>query len=247
MSTYYLVTATHQAPSSANSIDECLERGISSVYDTYAAELARKLQLVERKHLNKPVVVFTALCDHFAEMPVNAVAVHLFEGIPAKYLTVFKHDPQMVQSIVAGLKKGNCHLHDVYAETTDWHTKLHLWQFISLLHRFKPEFAPIQLIETTLEVKSKVFPEGQMPATKTSVRWPQLVSRFMRDVVHDETKNPWLRQFGYEVLALPLWDGHPIYDVWMENRKRTTCTLRFVCEPEWVSHLVLGQQFPSAG
>ena len=247
MSTYYLVTATHQAPSSANSIDDCLERGISSVYDTYAAELACKLQLVERKHLNKPVVVFTALSDRFAEMPVNAVAIELFEGIPAKYLTVFKNDAPLVKSIVADLKKGSCDLHHVYAETTDWQTKLYLWQFITLLHRFKPEFAPIQLIETTLEVKSKVLPEGQMPATKTSVRWPQLVSRFLRDVVHDETKNPWLMHYGYDALASPRWDGHPIYDVWMENRKRTTCTLRFVCEPEWVSHLVIGQPFPSAG
>jgi hypothetical protein len=247
MSTFYLVTATHQTSSSANSIGECLERGISSVYDTYAAELARKLQLVERKHLNKPVVVFTALCDHFAEMPVNAVAVHLFEGIPAKYLAVFKNESRLVKSIVADLKADACDLPDVYRRTTDWQTKLYLWQFMALLQRFKPEFAPIQLIETTLEVKSKVFPEGQMPATKTSVRWPQLVSRFMRDVVHDESKNPWLRQFGYAVLASPEWNGHPIYDVWMENRKRTTCTLRFVCEPEWVSHLDIGRTYPSAG
>jgi hypothetical protein len=247
MSTYYRITPTHQEPSTANSIAYCLESAVSSVWDVYAAEVGRKLACVDRKHLNKPSIVFDKLNALFAPLPPLEVAQHLFEHIPGRHLVVFKNDAALLERIRRGLRSGECDLAQLYTASTDWETKLYLWQFISLVRRFKAEFPPIKLVETTLEVKSKVLPEGGMPNGKSSARWPQLISRFLRDAEADAAENPWLQRFGYGAMADPKWFGHPVYDAVLFDRKRTSCTLRFVCEPEWVSHLEIGTAFESAG
>ena len=134
-----------------------------------------------------------------------------------------------------------------YTEAQNLNTKLHLWQFITLAHYFKNEFPTVELVETTLDVKSLVLPEGSMPQMKSASRWPQLVSRFLRDADSNETTNPWLKEFGYDKMAAASWHGQPIYDAMVYDKKRTSCKIRFLSEKKWISHLRLGEKFESAG
>lgn len=247
MSSFYSVAATNQSKSTSNYIDYFLNNSINSIWDIYASELARRTKAVERKHLNKPSVVMEKLKQHFSSQSASQVARLMFKNIPGGSLMVLKNEKELVRKIISQLESDENNLIALYADTADSQTRCYLWQFITLLNYLKNESQTIELVETTLEVKSLVVPEGAMPNMKSSIRWPQLISRFLRDAEIDEQKNPWLKEFGYDTLASPNWNGHPIYDVKVYNRTRKSCSIDFVCECDWLNHLTIGKSFSSAG
>lgn len=250
MSTYYQITPTKKIKSSSNYIDLFLDFSIHSVWDVYASQLARSLKIVHPKHLHKPRFVFDELKYFFLTKSSSQVTICLFEHIPSKHLKVFKDDKDLVKEIIYRIKSDDAfNLLNVYEKSANWSTKLYLWQFITLLHYFKAESPTIELIETTIDVKSKVLPEGSIPNKKSSSRWTHLVSRFLRDAEEDKLKNLWLEKFGDETMASPNWFGYPnpIYDAMVLNRKRKSCEIKFICEEEWVRHLNVEKVFDSAG
>jgi|GEM_PF-6314484 len=243
MSRFYDITVLSKDNSTDLHLEELLAPRIKHVWAAHLYRLA--LALDPKLRPLKGMDVLNALKERFAALGAKATGAHIYSTLQSPYGFIFKKEKKLVAQVLARIKSGQFNMEDLLVKD-DASIEHSFWVCQNLCAYFHPEFPGLSRVRTTLQITSRVLPEGALPSNYVQIeRLPQFASRILRD--KDGPENPWIAAYGLDAMAKATWKGENIDLAFVERVDTKRCRLIILCGPSWVAHLAVGDAFSSAG